>query len=184
MIKKLTVLMMTMMMLGLPAIGECRPVEHGWKAIGFRGGLSVIKKWEDFTQYEVLAIYGLPWEWRMDSGWGVAPQFNFTAGLLQGGGTSGFFGGLGPSIVLNKANKGLEFELGVCLNGSDKKNYGMQDLGSNFLFGSFVGIGYQFDNGIAIGYHLKHYSNGHIFYGTSTPNPGIDNHLFVIKWHL
>ncbi|HEY3307996.1 MAG TPA: acyloxyacyl hydrolase [Desulfuromonadaceae bacterium] len=184
MIKKLAVLMLVILMLGLPGLGRCSTVEDGWRAIEFRGGFSVIKKLEDFQQYEVLAIYGLPWEWRMDSGWGVAPQFNFTAGLLRGGGTNGFIGGVGPSIVFNKANKGIEFELGINLDASDKKNYGMQNLGSNVFFGVFVGIGYQFENSFGIGYQLQHFSNGHIFYGSSTPNPGIDNHLFLITWFL
>jgi hypothetical protein len=151
--------------------------ESGWNEAGVRMGLQVGPKHEYFQQYEAFGIYGLPWDWRGPSGWGLTPQLNTSLGALNGGGETGFIGSVGTAIVLNKTGSGFSTDFGINANFLDRRQFGRQDFGSILQFGANLGISYCFNNGIKFGYHIQHISNGHIFYPSSTANPGLDMHM-------
>jgi hypothetical protein len=168
-------------------IGWSAPVsalcaESGWNEAGVRMGLQVNSKHDFFHQYEAFAVYGLPWNWRSTSGWGVTPQANVSAGVLDGGGISGFVGSIGTALSLYKKGIGLTTDLGINFNFLDRRQFDRQDFGSILQFGAYLGINYRFTNGIKIGYRIQHISNGHIFYPEETPNPGLDMHMFSISY--
>lgn len=151
--------------------------ESGWNEAGVRMGLQVSSKEMYFRQYEAFAVYGLPWDWRSASGWGVSPQANVSLGALDGGKETGLIGSVGTALSLDKKGIGFTSDLGINFNFLDRRYYGNQDFGSILQFGAYLGVNYRFGSGIKIGYRLQHISNGHIFYRENTPNPGIDMHM-------
>jgi hypothetical protein len=159
-----------------------RPAKSGWNEAGVRMGLQVSSKEMYFRQYEAFAVYGLPWDWRSASGWGVNPQANVSLGVLDGGKESGLIGSVGTALSLNKKGIGVTTDLGINFNFLDRRHFGQQDFGSILQFGAYLGVNYCFDNGIKIGYRLQHLSNGHIFYPENTPNPGIDMHMLGLSY--
>ena len=156
--------------------------ESGWNEAGVRMGIQVNSKEVYFHQYEAFAVYGLPWEWRSASGWGVAPQANVSLGVLDGGGETGLIGALGTALTLDKPGAGFSTDLGINFNLLDRRRFGRQDFGRILQFGAYLGVNYRFTNNIKIGYRLQHLSNGHIFYSEETPNPGLDMHLFGVSY--
>lgn len=168
-------------LIGIVCPSLCKAADAGWKNVGIRAGISAKQKHEFFHQYEVFTAYGLPWDWRAASGWGVALQINAAAGALHGGRETGFIGTLGPGIVLDKAGKGLALDLGpnVCL--MSQRAYGQQDFNGRFLFMAHVGLTYRFDSGPGVGYRFQHMSNGGIYGGG---NPGLDLHMIGLSWNF
>jgi hypothetical protein len=168
-------------------IGGILPVsslsaESGWNEVGVRMGIQVGPKSEYFRQYDTFAVYGLPWDWRGLSGWGLTPQLETSLGVLDGGGETGFIGSVGTAVVLDKRGSGFSTDLGINANFLNKRQLGRQDFGSILLFGACIGVNYRFNNGLKIGYRIQHISNGHIIYAEDTPNPGLDMHLFGISY--
>jgi Lipid A 3-O-deacylase (PagL) len=157
------------------------PAGSGWNEAGVRMGIQAGSRHEFFRQYEAFGIYGLPWDWRGSSGWGMTPHVTASLGVLDGGGETGFIGSVGTALVLNKPGSGFTTDFGINANFLDRRQFGSQDFGSILQFGAYLGINYRFENGIKIGYRLQHISNGHIVYAEETPNPGLDMHLFGIS---
>lgn len=156
--------------------------EHGWQEAGLRMGIQAGPKHEFFHQYEAFAVYGLPWDWRMASGWGLAPRLSVSAGTLLGGNEIGFIGAAGAGLVFNRPENGIALELGVNLDLLDKRQFGRQDFGSILLWGTYLGISYRFANGSGIGYRIQHLSNNRILYTGNIPNPGVDMHMLEASW--
>lgn len=154
----------------------------GWNEVGLRMGLQGDEKLTYFHQYEMFAVYGLPWDWRSSSGWGLAPQLSVSAGALHTVDVTGFIGTVGTGLVLDKPHFGLAPEIGINANVLDRRRFGNQDFGSMLLFGAYMGLFYRFDCGLKVGYRLQHISNGHIFYENGTPNPGLDTHVIGVSW--
>jgi hypothetical protein len=155
-----------------------------WQEAGVRMGIQAGPKREYFHQYEAFAVYGLPWDWRTSSGWGLAPQLSASVGALQGGNETGFIGSIGTGLAFNKPGNGVAVEGGINADLLDRRHFGRQDFGSILLFGAYMGLAYRFDCGFGIGYRIQHLSNGHIFYHNGTPNPGVDLHLIGVSWNF
>jgi hypothetical protein len=168
-------------------IGSISPVssqsaESGWNEIGVRTGIQSAPRHEYFHQYEAFGIYGLPWDWRDSSGWGLTPQAEISLGVLDGGGETSAIGSGGSAIVLNKLGSGLSADFGINANLLGRRHFGNQDFGSILQFGAYMGVNYCINNKIKIGYRIQHISNGHIFYPNGTPNPGLDMHMIGISF--
>ena len=155
--------------------------ETGLKAVGFRTGFSATRKQDFFHQHEAFAVIGLPWEWRTDSGWGVAVRLNAAAGMLYGGEKTSFITSLGPGLSFDKGDKGFALELGPNGVFVEKHRFGEQEFGGNFLYMAFISATYRFDAGPGVGYRFQHMSNGGT-YGHG--NPGLDLHMFGISWNF
>lgn len=156
--------------------------ESGWNEVGVKAGFQVSSKAKYFRQYEAFAVYGLPWDWRSSSGWGVAPNANISLGLLNGGAHNEFISSVGTAIVLNKLEPGFSADLGINANILNKRHFAGQDFGSLLQFGAYLGAHYRLNNGVKIGYRVQHISNGHIFYPNGTPNPGLDLHMIGVSY--
>jgi len=179
----LRIALMLMLQLFVPFLGT--PAEGGWQEVGVRMGIQAGPKHEYFHQYEAFGVYGLPWDWRASSGWGLASQLNAAAGALHGGNETGFIGSVGTGLTLNKKpGNGIALEAGISANLLDRRQFGQQDFGSILLFGAYMGLSYRFHNGPGIGYRLQHMSNGDIFYPPGTPNPGLDMHMIGVSWNF
>jgi Lipid A 3-O-deacylase (PagL) len=167
-----------------PCIAVCSETGGGWNEAGVRMGIQAGPKREYFHLYELYAVYGLPWNWRSSSGWGVNTQLNTSLGALHTSAETGAIGSLGTGLTANKTGFNLVPELGISFNVMDKSQFGRQDFGSLLLWGAYIGLSYRFDNGLGIGYRILHMSNNHILYSKDTPNPGLDMHLIGISWHF
>lgn len=163
---------------------ECADTSGGWNEAGVRMGIQAGPKREYFHLYELYAVYGLPWNWRSSSGWGVDTQLNTSLGALHTGDETGFIGSLGTGLTVNKTGFNLVPELGICFDVMDRTRFASQDFGSVLLWGAYIGLSYRFDNGLGIGYRILHLSNNHILYSRDTPNPGVDFHVIGISWHF
>lgn len=158
--------------------------ESGWKEVGIRVGYQDGTREQYFRRYDVFAVYGLPFEWRASSGWGVDTNIETSAGALTGGGETGFIGAVGPGLSINKSGKGLALDIGISFNVMDRKKFVNQNFGSILLFGAGIGASYRFENGMKIRYQILHTSNGHILYPSGTPNPGLDSHVVGVSWNF
>ncbi len=158
--------------------------EADWQEAGVRIGIQAGPKHEYFRQYEAFAVYGLPWDWRMSSGWGLAPRLNLSAGTLVGGNTTGFIGSAGAGLIFNKPGSGIALEAGASFNLLDRRQFGQQDFGSILLWGAYMGVAYRFAGGLGVGYRLQHVSNNRILYTNRTPNPGLDMHMIGVSWNF
>ncbi|MDO9308397.1 MAG: acyloxyacyl hydrolase [Deltaproteobacteria bacterium] len=155
-----------------------------WREAGVRMGLQAGPKREYFHLYEAFGVYGLPWDWRAASGWGVSPQLSTSAGALVGGQETGFIGSIGTGLVFDKNGKGGAVEAGLNIDLLDKRQFGHQDFGSVLLWGAYIGLSYRFASGLGVGYRLQHLSNNRILYSSKIPNPGADLHMIGVSWHF
>lgn len=163
---------------------ECSDTKSGWNEAGVRMGIQASSKREYFHRYDVFAVYGVPWDWRSSSGWGVTPKLNTSLGALYTAADTGFIGSLGAGLSIGKTGFNMTPELGISLDLMDKRQFGKQDFGSILLWGAYIGLSYHFDCGLGIGYRILHLSNNHILYSKSTPNPGVDMHQINVSWHF
>jgi hypothetical protein len=177
------VIAVTIFSVGLGMI-ESSQAQEGWNEFGVRTGIQAGPKREYFHLYEIYAVYGLPWEWRSGTGWGIDSQLNTSLGSLHTAADTGVIGSLGTGVTVTKAGFNLVPEAGINVNLTDKRQFGKQDFGSVLLFGAYLGLSYRFDSGFGIGYRMLHLSNGHIVYSKDTPNPGLDLHMIGISWHF
>lgn len=184
MARNLITLILLFFLLSSPCLAFCADASGGWNEVGLRMGIQAGYERGYFHQYEMFAVYGLPWDWRSSSGWGLAPQLSVSAGALNNNDpeVTGFIGTVGTGLVLDKPGFGLAPEIGINANVLDRRHFGDQDFGSILLFGAYFGLFYRFDSGLKIGYRLEHISNGHIFYSEGTPNPGLDTHVIGVSW--
>jgi hypothetical protein len=168
-------------------IGDLAPAtnlfaESGWNEAGVRVGIQASPRREYFRQEEAFAVYGLPWDWHGDSGWGLAPQLTTSLGVLESQRSAGLIGSVGTALALGYRDSGFTTDLGINFNFLNRRHFGRVDFGSILQFGAYIGINYCFDNGIKIGYRLQHISNGHIVYSEDTPNPGLDMHMIGVSY--
>lgn len=174
-------------MVVLAVIGCVFPVEgfsteSGWNEVGVRMGIQAGSKIERFHQFEAFGVYGLPWEWRTSSGWGLTPQLNASAGVLYTNDETGVIGTAGTALSLNKPGFGLAPEVGIAVDLLDRRQFGKQDFGTILQFGAYLGFSYLFDSGLKLGYRIHHMSNAHVFYRNGTPNPSLDQHMIGISY--
>lgn len=177
---RIAVILMLQFFLSLPST----PAEAEWQEAGMRIGIQAGQKHDTFHQYEAFAVYGLPWEWRTASGWGLVPQVSTSAGALVTGNETGFIGSAGTGFAFNKTGNGGALDAGINVDLLDRRQIGHQDFGSILQFGAYIGLSYRFESGLGISYRLHHLSNGCIFYPRNTPNPGLDMHLFGVSWNF
>lgn len=152
-----------------------------WNDLGLRTAFQAGTKREYFHQYEIFFNYGIPLEWRHDSGWGLGTRFECALGALHGDGDTGAIGSGGPGISFNRNGTGPSLDLGINLDLLEKRTYGTQNFGSHVQFGAYAGASWRLSNGIRAEYRLHHISNGHLL----TPhvgNPGLDMHMFGLSW--
>ena len=148
--------------------------------LGVRGGFGATDKSEGFEQFDVYGAVGLPWAWHSNSGWTVGTQFDASAGALTRGGTTGFIGSTGASVLIGKQGIGLSLEGGVGITLLSEHEFGTFDLGGPFQFNSHIGVNYALPWNLTIGYQYMHTSNAGIY----DSNPGLDMHVLKIGYRL
>jgi lipid A 3-O-deacylase len=145
---------------------------------GLRASVSAGDNKEDFTRYEWFADYDPAWEWRFSSTWNLGLIFNAAAGVLHGGGDTGFLASLGPGVVIYKPQGIIRLTAGVSPSILSRENYGDEDLGSAFQLISYIGVNFQLTRNLTAGYRFQHMSNA----GTGDKNPGVNFHTVELGY--
>ena len=182
--KKTRVLLVFFLTLLCSEIGWAKDVEL--LALGVRGGMNFKEaglqpgEKEDFEQFEVLAIMGLPWERKYSSGWELRWQLRGTAGALRGAGNTGFITTLTSGLALRKPSWRLILDGGVGGALISKWEFGRQDIGGPFQFIAHGGVGVQVTRNIVVGWRFHHMSDATI-YGKSR---GVDLHMLEVSYYF
>jgi hypothetical protein len=153
-------------------------------ALGVRAGMNFKNaglppgEKEDFEQFDVFAVMGLPWKWESPSGWEVRAQLGGSAGALRGAGETGFITEItgGPALKIPAWRLILDAGVGGALL-SDWK-FGSQDIGGPFQFIAHAGAGVQLPWNMVVGWRFHHMSDA-TMYGSSR---GVDFHMLELSY--
>lgn len=173
-----------MCFLTLVCVGTSGGQDIELMALGVRGGMNFQDaglppgEKEDFEQFEVFAIMGLPWKWEFQAGWEVRWRLRGSAGALRGAGDTGFIATLTSGLALRKPSWRLIVDAGVGGAGISKWEFGRQDIGGPFQFIAHLGAGIQVTRNIVVGWRFHHMSDATI-YG---PSRGVDLHMLEIGY--
>lgn len=135
---------------------------------------------QPFQQYDVAAMFRLPWERYSESGWGIGTRFLASAGALKAAGDTGFISTLVPGIALGREDGKLNLVLGGGFAVLSDYRFGTQDLGGPFQLTVLMGLNAVVYRDIGIGYWFQHISDGTIYGGGSR---GFDLHMFELTYH-
>jgi hypothetical protein len=129
-----------------------------------------------FESYEVSATIASPWAWKLGQRADLRMDFEAGLGVLHGEGTTGAVARVAP--LLDLSTEGLPVSLFVTTGPVllTEDHYGDLDLGGYFHFASAIGLKWRLRDGWSVAYRIQHISNA----GISSPNPGLDLHLFRV----
>lgn len=136
---------------------------------------------EDFEQYDVFAVIGLPWRWEYSSGWEIRFRLNVTAGALRAAGDTGFITELSPGIAFTKPSWNLTFDIGGGAAYLSDYEFGKQDIGGPFQIIGHGGITYHLPWDVSIGWRFHHMSDATIY---GTDNRGVDLHMLELSYRF
>ena len=173
--------------------------ETGWAkdvelvAIGLRGAMNFKEaglppgEKEDFEQFDVFAIVGLPsnimglpLKWESPSGWEVRWRLGGSAGALRGAGDTGFITTLTTGPALRIPGWRLILDAGVGGALISKWKFGEQDIGGPLQFIADGGVGVELGWNMVVGYRFHHMSDATI-YGKSR---GVDFHMLEVSYYF
>jgi len=126
--------------------------------IGIRGGVNFTSaelpppEKEDFEQYDVIGIVGLPWRWEYpSSGWEVCSQLNGSAGVLRGAGDTAFITTVTSGLAFRKPSWSLILDIGVGGALLSDWEFGRLDAGGPFQFIAHGGVSFELPWNLVIG---------------------------------
>ncbi len=150
----------------------------------------------NFQQYDMYVVFDLPWGWRLpylycspdqgevcptslENGWEVRFLANGSAGLLRGGGSTGFISTIGPGIALRKPNWGVGMDLGGGWAFVSDYTFGKQNLGGVVQFIGHLGISVDLGWNLLGTFRFHHMSDAGIY---GDDNLGIDFYMFELGY--
>jgi hypothetical protein len=174
------------LLLTLVCSQTCWAREVEWLALGVRGGENFQNaglppgEKEDFEQFDVFAIMGLPWGGKISSGWDWRWRLGISAGALRGAKDTAFITTLtsGPAFRIPDWRLILDAGVGGAL--LSKWEFGQQDIGGPFQFIAHGGIGFQLPWKMVIGWRFHHMSDATL-YG---PSRGVDLHMLEVSYYF
>ncbi len=117
--------------------------------LGIRGGMNFHDaglppgEKEDFEQFDVFGIVGLPGGWEYESGWQARWRLNGSAGVLRGAGDLGLISTITPGLAFIKAKWHLTFDAGAGGALISDWKFGRQDIGGPVQFIAHGGVWVQ-----------------------------------------
>lgn len=147
--------------------------------VGVRVGVSGHTRAGNFTGYDVVGSLPLPWRWGGDAGWSLATNVEGTAGILIGGGQTGFVGSAGPSLTIRRAGFPLYVDGGTAAALISEHRFGRKNFGTFIQFISHISILLQLGP-VNTGYRLQHMSNASI----DEDNPGVNLHMLEVRYRF
>lgn len=179
------VIMVAALLTVYPVIGFAAEIDV--TSIGIRGGLNSETlgipptEREDFEQYDVFAVIGLPWRWEHQSGWETGFRLNVSAGALRAAGDTGFISELTPGIAFTNPSWNLTFDIGGGWAYLSDYKFGSQNIGGPFQIVGHGGISYHLPWNLLLGWRFHHISDATLY---GTDNRGVDLHLFELSYRF
>jgi hypothetical protein len=137
---------------------------------------------EDFQQYDVAALFGLPWGWQERSS---RLKFDMTllasAGELAAAGATGFMAALVPCLAVNSPNGAVTIDVGGGSAVFSNYKFGAQNFGGPVQFVFTAGIGLNLSPGSYAGYRFQHFSDAGIY---GQPALGVDMHILEVSYRF
>src|SRR5499433_702160 len=115
---------------------------------------------EDFQQYDVAAVFGLPWVWQVtNSGAKLDMRLLTSAGQLAGANDTGLMVARVPCLALSSPGGAVSIDVGGGSAFFSNYKYGEQNFGGPVQIVGTAGIGFNFVPGLFAGYRFQHFSD-------------------------
>ena len=148
------------------------------ESAGVRGGFSAESGSHGFHQAEVFGNWNLPWGWDLGREFHLQSRLDLSAGWLNAHDQDAAIGTLGPSLVVSRAQWPVSLAGGLSPTFLSTHEFGEDNLGTRVQFTSHIGLNLDFARHWRVGYRFQHMSNA----GLSTPNPGLNMHMFALSY--
>jgi hypothetical protein len=139
----------------------------GPPAVSFRAGTSAAWTPQQYHQQTLGLRFQLPWE-SLQSGWRIASHLDLEVSRISEHDESAWLYSAGPSVTLSR-NRFI-VDLGVLPSYISQDHLGGRQFGGPLQFTSHIGLSYQFNRHMRLGYRLQHTSNANIY----DVNEGLD----------
>ena len=177
-------MMLAVVCLLIPAAGraeDARLLDIGVRA-GFSGNSLIGEQTrQNFQQYDVFAIFALPWERYSESGWGGGTRFLASAGAVRAAGRDELVTTLMPGIALGDKEGRVSFEAGGGIALFSGYKFGNQNMGGPFQFVWDIGVRTALYRSLRVGYWFQHVSDAAIY---GEDSRGYDLHMVEIGYRF
>src|SRR5262245_2632702 len=137
---------------------------------------------EDFQQYDVAAVFGLPWEWQVtNSGAKLDMRFLTSIGQIAAVQDTGLMVTLVPCLALSSPGGALSIDVGGGSAFFSNYKFGEQNFGGPVQIVGTAGVGFNFVPGLFAGYRFQHFSDAGAYGPTSL---GVDMHIVEINYRF
>jgi len=137
---------------------------------------------EDFQQYDLAAVFGLPWGWREPlTGMTLDMRLHASTGQLVSLGDTAFMTTVVPCLTLSTPNETVSVDVGAGAGLFSRYKFGAQDFGGPAQFVGTIGFGMNLISDFYTGYRFQHFSDA----GTYGPTKlGVDIHMFELNYRF
>src|SRR6058998_4171926 len=137
---------------------------------------------EEFQQYDVAAIFGLPWGWQERSfGFKFDMRLLASAGELSAARDTSFMATLVPLLAVSSPNGIVTIDAGAGAGFFSNYKFGVQNFGGPVQIIGTAAIGFDPLPGFHAGYRFQHFSDAGV-YGSSSL--GVDMHMLEIGYRF
>jgi hypothetical protein len=137
---------------------------------------------EDFQQYDVAAVLGLPLGWREPlTGMRLDMRLHSSAGQLVSLGDTAFMVTVVPCLTLSTPNEAVSMDIGAGAGLFSRYKFGAQDFGGPAQVVGTIGFGMNLISDFYTGYRFQHFSDA-TMYGSKSL--GVDIHLFELNYRF
>lgn len=137
---------------------------------------------EDFQQYDVAAVLGLPLRWREPlTGMKLDMRVHSSAGQLVSLGDTAFMVTVVPCLTLSTPNEAISVDIGAGAGLFSRYKFGAQDFGGPAQIVGTIGLGMNLVSDFYTGYRFQHFSDA-TMYGSKSL--GVDIHLFELNYRF
>lgn len=137
---------------------------------------------ESFQQYDVIALFGLPWGWQ-ERKFGTKFDLRLlsSAGQLAAAGDTSLMVTLVPCLAMSSPSEMFSFDLGGGAAFFSKYQFGTQNFGGPAQIVGTGGVGLNLVPGFYAGYRFQHFSDAGA-YGPSSL--GVDMHMLEVNYRF
>lgn len=137
---------------------------------------------EDFQQYDVAAMFGLPWGWEhRNSGMKLDMRLLASAGEISAAQDTGLMVTVVPCLALSSPEGMLSIDVGGGTAFFSNYKYGVQNFGGPVQIVGTAGVGFNFIPGLFTGYRFQHFSDAGTYGPTSL---GVDMHILELNYRF
>jgi hypothetical protein len=135
---------------------------------------------EEFEQYDVAALFGLPWAWQ-ESSFGLKFDMRLlaSAGEIAAAGETGLMTTLVQCLAVSSPNGKVSLDVGAGAAFFSNYKFGVQNFGGPAQIVGTSGIGLNLSPGFYAGYRFQHFSSAGIY---GHPALGVDMHILEFSY--